>query len=69
MANLFFSYSSRDRPLAQRLVAKLSDLGHRISIDTDSLVPGVEWRREQGFRAGRRLSPADISKSGKESPY
>jgi TIR domain len=46
MATLFFSYSSRDRPLAQRLVTKLSRLGHRISIDTDSLVPGVEWRRE-----------------------
>ena len=46
MANLFFSYSSRDRPLAQRLVTKLSDLGHRISVDTDSLVPGVEWQRE-----------------------
>jgi TIR domain len=46
MANLFFSYSSRDRPLAQQLAARLSQLGHRISIDTDSLVPGVEWRRE-----------------------
>jgi hypothetical protein len=46
MASLFFSYSSRDRSLAQQLVAKLSQLGHRVAIDTDSLVPGVEWRRE-----------------------
>ena len=46
MATLFFSYSSRDRPLALQLVTGLSELGHRIAIDTDSLVPGIEWRRE-----------------------
>jgi hypothetical protein len=46
VAALFFSYSSQDRRLAQQLVAKLSQLGHRVAIDTDSLVPGVEWRRE-----------------------
>lgn len=46
MAALFFSYSSRDRLLAKQLVAKLTELGHRVAIDTDSLVPGVEWRRE-----------------------
>src|SRR5262245_9795063 len=46
MATLFFSYSSRDRRLAHQLVAQLSHLGHRVTIDTDSLVPGIEWRRE-----------------------
>lgn len=46
MATLFFSYSSRDRPLALQLTIRLGQLGHRIAIDTDSLVPGVEWRRE-----------------------
>jgi hypothetical protein len=46
MATLFLSYSSRDRPLAEAFASALWALGHRIAIDTDSLVPGVEWRRE-----------------------
>lgn len=46
MARLFISYSSRDADIAHRLAAGLRDLGHQIAIDVDSLVPGVEWRRE-----------------------
>jgi hypothetical protein len=46
MANLFISYSSRDRELAGKLASELRASGHRIAIDVDSLVPGVEWRRE-----------------------
>jgi hypothetical protein len=46
MARLFVSYSSRDRDVAQKLAQGLRDSGHQISIDIDSLVPGVEWRRE-----------------------
>lgn len=46
MARLFVSYSSRDAEVAHRLAQGLRDLGHQIAIDVDSLVPGVEWRRE-----------------------
>jgi hypothetical protein len=46
MARLFVSYSSRDGGVARSLADALRDLGHHISIDVDSLVPGVEWRRE-----------------------
>jgi TIR domain len=46
VAHLFISYSSRDAALASQLAAGLRDRKHRISIDVDSLVPGVEWRRE-----------------------
>jgi hypothetical protein len=46
MARLFVSYSSRDADVAHRLAAGLRVLGHQIAIDVDSLVPGVEWRRE-----------------------
>jgi hypothetical protein len=46
MARLFISYSSRDADIAHRLANGLRELGHQIAIDIDSLVPGVEWRRE-----------------------
>jgi hypothetical protein len=46
MARLFVSYSSRDAEVAHKLAKGLRDLGHQIAIDIDSLVPGVEWRRE-----------------------
>jgi hypothetical protein len=46
MARLYVSYSSRDRQLAQQLASQLRARGHQIAIDVDSLVPGVEWRRE-----------------------
>lgn len=46
MAHLFISYSSRDAAVASQLAAGLRARHHRISIDVDSLVPGVEWRRE-----------------------
>jgi hypothetical protein len=46
MARLFVSYSSRDADVAHRLAQGLRDVGHQIAIDVDSLVPGVEWRRE-----------------------
>jgi hypothetical protein len=46
MARLFVSYSSRDADVAHRLAEGLRGLGHQIAIDVDSLVPGVEWRRE-----------------------
>ncbi len=46
MARLFISYSSRDAAVAGQLAAGLRALKHQISIDVDSLIPGVEWRRE-----------------------
>lgn len=46
MARLFISYSSTDGKLAKELARRLRARKHQISIDTDSLVPGVEWRRE-----------------------
>jgi len=46
MARLFVSYSSRDAAVATRLARELRSRGHQIAIDVDSLVPGVEWRRE-----------------------
>jgi hypothetical protein len=46
MARLFVSYSSRDADVAHRLARDLRAAGHQIAIDVDSLVPGVEWRRE-----------------------
>ena len=46
MARLYITYSSRDRALALQLAAQLRAFGHQIAIDVDSLVPGIEWRRE-----------------------
>jgi TIR domain len=46
MARLFVSYSSRDAAIAHQLAEGLRSCGHQIAIDVDSLVPGVEWRRE-----------------------
>ncbi len=46
MARLYLSYSSRDRQLALQVSSKLRAHGHHVAIDVDSLVPGIEWRRE-----------------------
>jgi len=46
MARLFLAYSSSDRELAGKVSAGLQLRGHQIEIDVDSLVPGVDWRRE-----------------------
>ena len=50
---IYVSYSHHDRPLVERIVARLEEDGHQVWIDTQSLVPGdnILQKMEQGLEA------------------
>lgn len=46
MAKIYISYSTKDREIALELTHFLQDLGHEALIDTQELMPGIDWRKK-----------------------
>jgi predicted nucleotide-binding protein len=44
MANIYVSYRTTDKVLANEISSRLRELGHQIAIDTQELYGGQEWR-------------------------
>jgi len=44
MAKIYLSYSRKDGDFARLLSARLQSAGHEVVIDTDTLMPGEDWR-------------------------
>jgi len=44
MARIYISYTSADREVANELAGGLTDKGHEVLMDVDTLVPGQNWR-------------------------
>ncbi|NMO19822.1 toll/interleukin-1 receptor domain-containing protein [Pyxidicoccus fallax] len=44
MATIYISYSQKDTPSALELSEQLKQLGHKIIIDVNTLIPGHDWR-------------------------
>jgi len=45
MSRVYISQNNKDTELARLLAARLQLRGHRVSVDLNFLVPGVEWMR------------------------
>jgi TIR domain len=67
---LFVSHSKKDGDFAELLKLKLEREGFKSWIDTDRLLPGVDWRQEidEAIKNARALI-AVMSPDGKESEY
>ena len=48
MSKLFLSYSRRDRDLVRSVSRELKTLGHEITVDVDSVLPGQDLRKALG---------------------
>jgi len=44
MAKIYLSYRTTDREVAREIASRLQSIGHTVTVDTDILVPGQEWR-------------------------
>jgi hypothetical protein len=70
MAKIYISYSNADKGIASRISKNLADLGHEILIDSQELIPGIDWRA----RLSEALNSADgvitlISENSSKSQF
>jgi len=45
MSRIFLSYSRHDKELVLKVSRELQSLGHEITVDVDSVLPGQDWRK------------------------
>ncbi|WP_435608260.1 toll/interleukin-1 receptor domain-containing protein [Pseudomonas knackmussii] len=45
MSRIFLSYSRHDKDIVLSVSRKLQSLGHEITVDVDSVLPGQDWRK------------------------
>lgn len=45
MSRIFLSYSRHDRDIVLSVSRELHSLGHEITVDVDSVLPGQDWRK------------------------
>ena len=44
MSTIFISNTSNELKIAQEISGRLKTKGHNVTMDTDALLPGQEWR-------------------------